>query len=788
MQRLQILWVTCFLLAFAPPLHTAEIRRPNIILIMADDMGYAGPSCQPYGNLHYETPGIDQLAAEGLRFTDFHSSGTSCSPTRAGLVTGRYQQRAGIEAVIHPDLHHPQHRKGLQESEITFAELFRAAGYATGLIGKWHLGYAKETPKYQPMNHGFDHFVGYFSGNIDYFSHWGDHLEHDWWHGRRETNEEGYVTHLINQHALEFIQQNQNRPFCLYVAHAALHVPVQGPHDSVRRGPGAKPSTTPHDVARKQMMLELDKGVAQIREKVVELGLDQDTFLMFFSDNGHDPGTATGSPRYRGHKGSVYEGGTRVPAIAWWPKKIKPNTQTDALTISLDVMPTILSLAGIETPQKYPLDGIDLSPVLLAGTPLSNRTLFWANLLNLHACTGPRSEAVREGAWKLVVQHPGAQLGTFENEQVELYHLGQDPGETNNIASQHPQRAADMLKRLQAWYMNTQHTAAPQPDGWPLLRPLKRPGSPVRAFPEGFVIDKDEPMIVILGSTNAWESDRYGYSETLLTAAHSAHRLRFRNMSWQADTVYQQRRPRNFYASRKPPYGERDGRKKTTADIVFFWMGQAESLEGQKHLGKFTEAYSKHLAQLAAYTERVVLVTPVPFSDPLNLGLDLKKRNQSLAHYVDVIKQIGHARKLPVVDLFAAFQSSHRPKPFSQNGLNLSPAGHWFAAQAIARQLGFLDRVKSIHWHESDSTLQPTSIESLRQAICQKNDLWHRYWRPTNWAFLYGNRQHAFSSRDHNDRDIRWFPKEIQAALPQIEENEQQIQKAAANAVKEKQR
>jgi len=360
----------------------ASGQRPNVIIMMVDDMGYAGPSCPPYGNPHYKTPGMDRLAAEGMRFTDFHSSGTVCSPTRAGLLTGRYQQRAGIEAVIHPVANHPEHRRWLHQSEVTFAELFRNAGYATGIVGKWHLGYAKENPKAHPQNHGFDYFKGYHSGNIDYINHWGDHLEHDWWHGRTETVEEGYTTHLINKYALEFIETNKDKPFCLYIAHESPHSPVQGPNDPVQRGPGTKKRTTPHAEAMKQMILEMDKGVEQVRAKLVELDLDKNTLFLFFSDNGDAPRTDTGSPKFRGHKGSVYEGGSRVPAIVWWPGRIKSGTQADDLSITLDVMPTILSVAGITPPEDRPLDGIDLSPVLFGQKSLPHRPLFWASLSN----------------------------------------------------------------------------------------------------------------------------------------------------------------------------------------------------------------------------------------------------------------------------------------------------------------------------------------------------------------------------------------------------------------------
>jgi len=464
---LLLVFVAAELLPAAEP-----ATRPNIVVMMVDDMGFAGPSIAPYGNPHYKTPGMDRLASEGMLFTDFHASGAICSATRAGLVTGRYQQRAGIEAVIHPRDDHPEHRKGLHANEVTFAELFKASGYSTGLVGKWHLGYAAETAKYHPMNHGFDYFMGYVSGNIDYINHWGDHQEHDWWHGRKETKEEGYTTHLINKYALEFIEQNKDRPFCLYVAHESPHAPVQGPNDPIQRGPGRQPRKTPHAEAMKQMILEMDKGVEQVRAKLIELGLEKNTLFLFFSDNGDAPGTATGSPRFRGHKGSVYEGGTRVPAVAWWPGKIKPGTRTQVPSITLDIMPTILSVAGIRPLEERPLDGMDLSSVIFDQKSLPPRQLFWANLNN----NGSRSEALRDGSWKLVVQHPKARPGTFENETIELFDLVNDEGEKNNLALKQPKRAAAMLKRIKTWYADTQATASPQPGGWLKTQKATLPG------------------------------------------------------------------------------------------------------------------------------------------------------------------------------------------------------------------------------------------------------------------------------------------------------------------------
>ena len=312
----------------------------------------------------------------------------------------------------------------------------------------------------------------------------------------------------------------------------------------------------------------------------------------------------------------------------------------------------------------------------------------------------------------------------------------------------------------------------------PLLRPLNRPKIPVPAFTDGFAIDAAQ-TIVILGGTNALESGRYGYLETLHTAAHPQHQVRLRTLAWQADTVYQQQRPRNFYEANKPEYGERDGRERISADIVFFWMGQTESLDGPQRIGEFTAAYSKHLDQISGYTKRIVLVTPVPFSNPLHLEIDLNKRRQSHAIYADAIRKLGRDRQLPVVDLAKAFGSGDASFPHSRNGLYLLSGGHWSAAHAFASQLGCADRVTSIKWFDSNAALEPASAESLRQAIRQKNEHWFRYWRPTNWAFLYGNRQTQPSSRDHINRSRRWFPEELQKALTHLHKAEKRIHKAA---------
>ncbi len=447
----------------------AAPQKPNFIVVMVDDMGYEGVSC--FGNPYFKTPEIDRLAKDGMKLTDFHSSGTVCSPTRTGLLTGRYQQRSGIEAVIHPYTDHPEHKKGLQLSETTFGEALKKVGYSTGLIGKWHQGYPQNSDDFHPQNHGFDEFVGYHSGNIDFISHVGDHMRHDWWHGKVETEEEGYSTHLINQYALDFVKRHGKKsdtPFCLYIAHESIHNPVQIPGDPVRRTLQEwkrwkwQDHTPEERIEKYRGMVEpIDDGIGQLRTALTDLGIEKNTFILFFSDNGPSGDFPSGSPKLRGRKGSVYEGGHKVPAIACWPGAIAAGSESDTPLISIDIMPTLLSLAKA-TITEPAMDGVDLSSVFLKNETLPARPLFWASLSN----GGQRSEAMRDGEWKLVVQHPKSKPGTFENEAIELFHLAKDPEEKTNLAKQKPKQAAKMLTALKAWFAETSASSPPQPGGW----------------------------------------------------------------------------------------------------------------------------------------------------------------------------------------------------------------------------------------------------------------------------------------------------------------------------------
>ena len=427
------LWAICLLYAGAAMSALAvEKEQPNIIVIMVDDMGYGGVSC--FDNQYFETPEIDRLCAEGMKLTDFHSNGAVCSPTRAALLTGRYQQRSGCDGVVNADPKVPMHHIGIHDREWTFAEAMKSGGYATGIFGKWHLGYK---PEYHPMNHGFDEFNGFISGNIDAHSHRDRMNVEDWWQGRECKDEPGYHTDLINKHAVDFIERHQAEPFFLYVAHGTPHSPHQARGSEIERGPnkGTVPPWAPEEHYSKKpgeddwlirhFILPVDEGLGEIRAKLEELGISDRTMLWFISDNGGTGGNKTTSPLTRGGKGSNYEGGHRVPGIVWGPGRVKPGPVSDELILGSDIMPTAMAMAGVEVPEGHVLDGIDVATAILRNESLPPIKRFW----NM----GGRG-ALRDGHWKLVVS----------GNRNELYDLKTDSRETKNLSAQHPERVAEM--------------------------------------------------------------------------------------------------------------------------------------------------------------------------------------------------------------------------------------------------------------------------------------------------------------------------------------------------------
>ena len=439
-----------FVLAVLVAAHgTAADNLPNIVLIMADDLGYGDIS--PYGGW-VDTPNLDRLAEQGVRFTDFHTSGNVCSPTRAGLLTGRYQQRAGLPGVLFANAARPEHRHGLRDVEDTFAERLHEAGYATALFGKWHLGYL---PRFNPVRHGFGRFRGFVSGNIDYVSHIDTTGRADWWVDDQLRDEEGYFTELVTDHAVRFIDENKTHPFLLYLAHHAPHYPFQGPADPAERSVGGEfnPQGARPDKreAYREMVQSMDDGIGRVVAALETNGLRERTLIWFFSDNGAASQWGSNGP-LRGSKGTDWEGGHRVPAIASWPGQIRADSVRHAVASTLDVMPTILNLAGIAPNAERPFDGIDLTPLLLDGEPLPPRQLFWGG-------DGVfwNGAAVREGSWKLVIDRyqdsPGRPM---------LFNLDDDLGETTDLATEHHGRAKQLFAALSRWRDGVARGATPQ--------------------------------------------------------------------------------------------------------------------------------------------------------------------------------------------------------------------------------------------------------------------------------------------------------------------------------------
>jgi arylsulfatase A-like enzyme len=403
--------------------------RPNIILIMADDLGYGDIRC--YGSTKINTPNIDALAKGGMKFTDYHSNCPVCSPTRAALLTGRYQQRCGIEGVVTAAKHR---HTGMAVEEVTFVEVLKKHSYATGIFGKWHIGYSTE---FNPVRQGFDEFIGYVSGNVDYHSHIDQAGFDDWWENLEKAPEEGYTTDLITKHGIDFIERHKGEPFCLYLPHEAPHYPFQGRNDPPQRLTGGKKSrkTRGEEFIRayKEMVEVMDEGIGKIVETVKRLDLEHKTFIFFCSDNG---ATAIGSNGVlSGRKGTLWEGGHRVPAIAYWPGRIKPGSVTSQTVLGMDIFPTMVSITGAKLPDGLKLDGTDLLDMLTKDKKLPERTLFWRYR---------KEKAVRKGPWKMLIK----------GSDVKLFNLNDDLGEKNNLAEKEPELVKSLQDEFATWEQN----------------------------------------------------------------------------------------------------------------------------------------------------------------------------------------------------------------------------------------------------------------------------------------------------------------------------------------------
>jgi arylsulfatase A-like enzyme len=420
--------------------------KPNLVFIMADDLGNADLG---YRGAEIKTPNIDRLATAGVRCESFYGMPV-CTPSRAALMTGRYPIRHGLQTLVI----FPSHGYGLPTDERTLPQALKAAGYQTYMVGKWHLGHADR--KFWPQNRGFDHFYGNLVGEVDYFTKERGGLI-DWQRNGEFLKEDGYFTTLIGDEAVKLIDaQDPAKPFFLYFASLAPHGPYQVPKEYSDRYASIR------DEKRRAyagMITALDDQVGRIVAALERKGLRQDTMIVFASDNGGATSAlfATGArspedrkesggvglgekpPASNGHfragKGSLYEGGVRVPAFVNWPGKLKPGVVNQPVHMT-DIMPTLLALAGGKGADDHPFDGKDIWATLAEGKPSTHEEI----LVNVEAIRG----AIRRGDWKLV------RMATYPG-KTELYNLADDPGEKNNVADRHPEIVRELDARLVAY-------------------------------------------------------------------------------------------------------------------------------------------------------------------------------------------------------------------------------------------------------------------------------------------------------------------------------------------------
>jgi arylsulfatase A-like enzyme len=387
----------------------ARSQRPNIIYIMTDDMGYGDLS--GYGRKDYRTPNMDKLASQGIKFVNAYAAASLCTPTRTAFMTGRYPARTPV-GLIEPLTGGKRDTAiGLTTEYPSVATFMKAAGYQTALIGKWHLG---SRPQHSPVKNGFEYFFGIHSGAADYTSHKGYGGQPDLYENDTLVFREGYLTDLFSGKAIEFIRQKHDKPFFLEIAFNAPHWPWQGPgdkpyDDSTDFRNGGSPAVYA------AMMKSLDDAVGNILNALDEEKLSAQTLVIFTNDNGGEKFSDNGGLAKA--KGSLWEGGIRVPAFVRWPGKIDPGTTTQQVAITMDWTKTILSAGGADSNKDFPLDGVDLLPVLTGDNKNIDRTLYWRTFQR------NKQKAVREGNWKYLQDENGEYL----------FDLVTDPGEKNDL-------------------------------------------------------------------------------------------------------------------------------------------------------------------------------------------------------------------------------------------------------------------------------------------------------------------------------------------------------------------
>jgi arylsulfatase A-like enzyme len=432
-RRLILLAALCGLFLASPHAQSTS-SRPNIILIITDDVGYG--DIGSYGAPDIKTPNIDALAKAGTRFTQFYANASSCTPTRAGLISGRYQQRFAMERPLGA-VSTPDGELGLPATGRSLPQLLRTAGYTTALLGKWHLGYL---PEFSPLKHGFDSFFGFKSGYIDYYEHTDSTGKPDLFENDTPTPAGGYMTDLITQRSVTFIAGHAKSPFFLEVAYNAAHWPYQVPDhpskaidNSRHLLPQDEHTGTRADYVK--IMERADQGVGQIMAAVDRQGLAANTIVIFTNDNGGE-WLSRNAPLFN-RKFTLYEGGIRVPAVVRWPGHVPAGVVSTQVAITMDLSASILAAAGATVPADAKLEGINLWPLLAKGAKPVSRTLFWRV-----TTAGLNQKAVRDGDWKLLVE------GTA---RVMLFDVSKDLGERNDVAAANTAVVRRLHQELLAW-------------------------------------------------------------------------------------------------------------------------------------------------------------------------------------------------------------------------------------------------------------------------------------------------------------------------------------------------
>lgn len=447
---------SCIFAWISSPLEAAE-SKPNIIFILADDLGWADLRC--FGNPYYETPNIDQIASQGMKFTNAHAS-PNCQPSRAQFMSGQYGARTGVYTVgsiarfgWESRPLKPVENFGLAAEKITIARMLQKNGYATGVIGKWHLG---NKPGCIPSDRGFDDFFGFLGGSHPYFN--GELLRNT-----EKVQEKDYLTDVFGREAVDYIRKHKDRPFFLYLSFNAVHGPFEAKPNWENHFTGKPAVGGWGDPTYAAMISSLDENVGRVLAVLKELELSDNTLLVFGSDNGGVGGYTREGIRFgevtdnaplRAGKGTLYEGGIRVPYIFCWPGKIAAQTVCDLPMDNVDLYPTFLEVAGALPPENYPLDGASILDLLTQGGKIEGRTVrplfqHFPGYLGGDDNTWRTAPVgvIQDGDWKL--------MEFFEDGKLELYQLKDDIGEKNNLATSHADKAQELLTKLKAWRQST---------------------------------------------------------------------------------------------------------------------------------------------------------------------------------------------------------------------------------------------------------------------------------------------------------------------------------------------